>query len=108
VRSSAAADKPDRSWPNPADSAKNCLFRKIQRSPRPGLKQKANQYSGEPKFTSQSTSSFQSAGNTNCDTHGKVNRSAPKVNPFFGSLLIKIFQKQDLLKSEKTAMLSRQ
>jgi hypothetical protein len=45
---------------------------------------------------------------TNCDTHGKVNRSAPKVNPFFGSLLIKIFQKQDLLKSEKTAMLSRQ
>jgi hypothetical protein len=27
------------------------------------LKQKANQYSGEPKFTSQSTSSFQSAGN---------------------------------------------
>jgi hypothetical protein len=41
---SAAADKPDLSWPNPADSAKNCLFRKIQRSPRPGLKQKASQY----------------------------------------------------------------
>jgi hypothetical protein len=28
----------------------NCLFRKIQRSPRPGLKQKASQNPGEPNF----------------------------------------------------------
>jgi hypothetical protein len=69
---SAAADKPNLSWPNPADSSKNCLFRKIQRSPRPGLKQQASQYSGEPKFTSQFTSFLpKSAGNSNRDTHGK-------------------------------------
>jgi hypothetical protein len=30
--------------------SRNCLFRKIQRSPRPGLKQKASQYPGEPNF----------------------------------------------------------
>jgi hypothetical protein len=27
----------------------NCLFRKIQRSPRPGLKQKGSQNPGKPK-----------------------------------------------------------
>jgi hypothetical protein len=31
----------------------NCLVRKIQRSPRPGLKQKASQNSGEAKLSSQ-------------------------------------------------------
>jgi hypothetical protein len=38
----------------------------------------------------------------NYSTHGKVNCPTPKVNTFFGSLLITIFQKQDYLK-HKTA-----
>jgi hypothetical protein len=33
----------------------NCLVRKIQRSPRPGLKQKASQNSGKAKLSSQFT-----------------------------------------------------
>jgi len=78
--------------------SQHCLFRKIQRSPRPGLKQKTSRYPGKPKFTSQSTRLLENpASQTNCDTHGKINCLAPKVNPFFGSLLITIFQKQNYL-----------
>jgi hypothetical protein len=50
----------------------HCLFRKIQRSPRPGLKQKANRYPGKPKLTSQFTRLLKNpASQSNCDTHGK-------------------------------------
>jgi hypothetical protein len=46
------------------------LVRKIQRSPRPGLKQKASQNSGEAKLSSEFTRVILLA-RSNCDTHGK-------------------------------------
>jgi hypothetical protein len=75
---------------------RNCLFRKIQRSPRPGLKQKASQNPGEPNFRRNYQTVFRvilPTGQETIATHGKVNCMTPKVNTFFGSLLITLFQK---------------
>jgi hypothetical protein len=69
----------------------NCLVRKIQRSPRPGVKQKAGQKPGKLKVIAIPVD------RSNCDTHEKVNCPGVQVNTFFGSLLIRIFQKQDYL-----------
>jgi hypothetical protein len=50
-------------------NSQNCLFRKIQRSPRPGLKQKASQYPGEPNLHRNSPGLFENpASQSNCDT----------------------------------------
>jgi hypothetical protein len=43
-------------------------------------------------------SSSHGSNQRNNGTHGKVNCLTPKVNTFFGSLLITIFQKRDYLK----------
>jgi hypothetical protein len=52
------------------------------------LKQKASRYPGKPKLTPQFTRLLEDpASQTNCDTHGKINCLAPKVNPFFGNLV---------------------
>jgi len=70
------------------------------------LKQKASQYPvfqypGKPKFTSQFTGFSRIRQQEQLRHSWKVNCLAPKVNPFFGSLLITIFQKQNYLNIKK-------
>ena len=72
------------SWPTPADSA-TCLFRKVQRSPRPGLKQRSQPVSRQAKTcTATQPGAFGTSSRGNCDTHGKINCLTLKVNTFFG------------------------
>jgi len=68
----------------------------IQRSPRPGVKQKASQSSASQTLTATTgITQYIPQNRSNHDTQWKVNCLTLKVNTFFGKLVTNIFQKRD-------------